>query len=451
MEHRCRGRHGVAAAVGVTRLALTDFRNYRAARLALDTGAGRADRAERRRQDQSARSRFVSGAGARAARRAGWPRSTGRPRDRRRSPPPRPAAGRSPRRSRRGAAQCGSAPAATRREAASAAWCASTASRRAARRRSASMLGVVWLTPQMDRLFLEGPAAGGGFSTGWCWRSIRRMPPGVGAYEQAMRERARLLRAGVARTGRPIRPGSPRSKRSWRRRASRSPPRGATRCDRLDRACAAAEGPFPRARLALVGAVEAWLDEMPALAAEDEFAAALGRAAARRCARRRRRDRARTAPISRSRMAPSGIAGRACSTGEQKALADRDRAGSCANCSVRRAASRRCCCSTRSRRISMRTGAPRSSRRWPSSKARSGSPAPMPRCSRRCAMRPVPVGSRRDRAQVSLIREGYTRHGKHPTRSALPPGPPRTDPNTGMPRQHRPPPMAAPDANGADG
>ena len=29
-------------------------------------------------------------------------------------------------------------------------------------------LGIVWLTPPMDRLFVDGPAAGGGFSIGWC-------------------------------------------------------------------------------------------------------------------------------------------------------------------------------------------------------------------------------------------------------------------------------------------
>ena len=35
---------------------------------------------------------------------------------------------------------------------------------------------------------------------------------------------------------------------------------------RLDRACAEAEGPFPRARLVLAGTVENWLEKMPALA-----------------------------------------------------------------------------------------------------------------------------------------------------------------------------------------
>ena len=44
---------------------------------------------------------------------------------------------------------------------------------------------------------------------------------------------------------------------------------------RLDQACAEAQGPFPRARLTLVGTVESWLEEMPAQAAEERFAAAL--------------------------------------------------------------------------------------------------------------------------------------------------------------------------------
>ena len=88
---------------------------------------------------------------------------------------------------------------------------------------------------------------------------------------------------------------------------------------RLDRACAEAEGPFPRARLALVGAVEAWLDEMPALAAEAEFAAALARA---------RRDDALAGgtAIGPHRcdlavaLVPGGLAAEHASTGEQKAL-----------------------------------------------------------------------------------------------------------------------------------
>src|SRR3546814_13837704 len=40
---------------------------------------------------------------------------------------------------------------------------------------------------------------------------------------------------------------------------------------RLQRACDEAEGPFPKAELALDGTVEAWLREGPALAAEDRL------------------------------------------------------------------------------------------------------------------------------------------------------------------------------------
>ena len=42
---------------------------------------------------------------------------------------------------------------------------------------------------------------------------------------------------------------------------------------RLDRVCAQAEGPFPRARLSLLGTVEGWLETIPALAAEAKLAA----------------------------------------------------------------------------------------------------------------------------------------------------------------------------------
>ena len=97
------------------------------------------------------------------------------------------------------------------------------------------------------------------------------MPAASPRYEQAMRERSRLLREGRRRT------------RAWLAAleevmAEQGVAVAAGRrdaVDRLDRACAEAEGAFPHARLALAGALETWLDEMPALAAEDRFKAAL--------------------------------------------------------------------------------------------------------------------------------------------------------------------------------
>src|SRR5439155_4289113 len=131
-------------------------------------------------------------------------------------------------------------------------------------------LGVTWLTPPMDRLFLDGPSGRRRFLD----RLVLGLDPEhgsrVAAYEQALRERSRLLRDGpvdlvwlaaleevMAEQGVAVAAG--------RREA----------VQRLDRACAEAEGPFPRARLVLAGTVEDWLATMPALAAEAQFASLL--------------------------------------------------------------------------------------------------------------------------------------------------------------------------------
>ena len=75
---------------------------------------------------------------------------------------------------------------------------ASTASHCAASRCWPSRFGVLWLTPQMDRLFVEGPEARRRFMD----RLVLGIDPAhaarVGRYEQAMRERSRLLREGRA-------------------------------------------------------------------------------------------------------------------------------------------------------------------------------------------------------------------------------------------------------------
>jgi len=175
-------------------------------------------------------------------------------------------------------------------------------------------LGVVWLTPQMDRLFVDGPAGRRRFLD----RLVLAIDPAhaarVGAYERALRERARLLRDGPADPG-------------WLSAleevmAAQGVAVTAARRDtaqRLDAACAEAEGPFPCARLALVGAVEAWLDARPALTAEADFATALAEA-------RRTDALSGGAVVGPHRsdlivtLSPSGVAAEFASTGEQKAL-----------------------------------------------------------------------------------------------------------------------------------
>lgn len=176
------------------------------------------------------------------------------------------------------------------------------------------LIGVTWLTPQMDRLFIEGPSARRRLLD----RLVLGLDPAhasrVAAYEHAMRERSRLLRDG---------PPDP----TWldaldETMAAHGVAVAAARRDaveRLDRACSEAEGPFPRAHLTLAGTVEAWLDELPALTAEEHFKAALKQSRAADALSGgaligpHRSDLAVT-------YAETGIPAESLSTGEQKAL-----------------------------------------------------------------------------------------------------------------------------------
>ncbi len=234
---------------------------------------------------------------------------------------------------------------------------------------------IVWLTPQMDRLFAEGGSGRRrfldrlvlGFDAGHATR--------LGSYEQAMRERARLLRDG---------PADP----AWLgaledTMASDGIAIAAARRElvaRLDAACAAAPGPFPRARLSLAGEVEGWLATRPALAAEEELR--------RRLAAGRRADAESGVTLVGPHRADlmvqhvgTGMEAAACSTGEQKALLIAMVLAHARLLQARRRARRRSCCSTRWRRISTRSGARRCSRRWRGSRRRPGLPAPIRRCS----------------------------------------------------------------------
>jgi DNA replication and repair protein RecF len=178
----------------------------------------------------------------------------------------------------------------------------------------ARLASFVWLTPQMDRLFTEGTSARRRFLD----RLVLGFDPehanALTAYERAMRERLRLLRDGPADA-------------SWlhaleETMAAQGVAIAAARRDcaaQIDRACAASAGPFPHARLAMIGEVESWLATMPALAAED--------ALRQRFAEQRRADAeagVTTFGPHRADLAVehvgNGMPAPQCSTGEQKAL-----------------------------------------------------------------------------------------------------------------------------------
>ncbi len=182
----------------------------------------------------------------------------------------------------------------------------------------AEVVSAVWLTPQMDRLFQDGPGGRRRFLDRLVFGFDPAHAGRLSAYEHALRERGRLLREQAE--GRP-------ADDVWLTGledtlAARGVSIAAARRDmveRLNDACALASGPFPRADLAAVGDLESWLAEGPALDAEERLREAL------RASRRDDAERGATRigphrSDLRVRHSGKNLDAAQCSTGEQKAL-----------------------------------------------------------------------------------------------------------------------------------
>lgn len=175
----------------------------------------------------------------------------------------------------------------------------------------------VWLTPEMDRLFSEGAADRRRFIDRLVFGFDAAHAASLTDYVRAMRERTRLLRDG--RGG--------RADPSWLgaledRMARAGVAVAAARLAfvaRMNIACKLGVGPFPAADLRMAGEIEALLETLPALEAEDRVRDRLAA------------NRARDAEAGRAifgvhrsdlicRHVAKNIAARQCSTGEQKAL-----------------------------------------------------------------------------------------------------------------------------------
>ena len=140
----------------------------------------------------------------------------------------------------------------------------------------ADYASAVWLTPQMDRIFLEGAGERRRFLD----RLVFGLDPAhaarTTAYDNALRQRSRLLREG------------PRDA-AWVRAleetmASAGVTIAAARrsfADRLNRSIGAIDSGFPRAHLQLSGGVDALLADMPGEAAEGRVCDALAASRAR--------------------------------------------------------------------------------------------------------------------------------------------------------------------------
>lgn len=178
----------------------------------------------------------------------------------------------------------------------------------------AERLWLVWLTPQMDRLFLDGPSARRRFLDRLVYAFDPAHAGRVTAYEQAMRERLRLLASG----------GDP----AWltaleSQMAERGVAIAVARRLLVAELAGILHAPrsssFPMVDLSVTGMVEEWLSANPALAVEDRIRHALA------AARRGDAD-AGTTSIGphrsdiRVRHSDKDIEAEYCSTGEQKAL-----------------------------------------------------------------------------------------------------------------------------------
>jgi len=178
----------------------------------------------------------------------------------------------------------------------------------------AGLLSITWLTPEMDRLFLDAGAARRRFLDRLVYGFVAGHAASVSAYQRALRERTRLLRDGagdalwlsaleadMAEAGVAVAAG--------RRQM----------IARLNQASRNDVGPFPRALVAIEGAIEEWLEELPALAAEERFRKHLHEG-------RRRDAEAGGAALGPHRSdfavrhAGHDRPAASCSTGEQKAL-----------------------------------------------------------------------------------------------------------------------------------
>ena len=256
----------------------------------------------------------------------------------------------------------------------------------------AEVLNAVWLTPWMDRLFGDAPAARRRFIDRLVFGFDPAHAGRVGAFENAQRQRAHLLRRDRAQ-------GSA-ADADWLAAledtmAAQGVAVAAARRDlaaRLGEIGCRPPGPFPGVAVEMTGPLEDWLAQGPALAAEDRMRDGLA------AARRHDAERGGTA-VGRTR-ATFG-----CATWTRDWRPSGARRASRRRCSspsswptpgCRRATARRgpCCCSTRWRPTSTTAiAAPCSRRSWTWGR-RPGSPGPTPGYSRRSARRPSSSASR---------------------------------------------------------
>jgi DNA replication and repair protein RecF len=178
----------------------------------------------------------------------------------------------------------------------------------------AEVVSALWLTPSMDRLFLDGASARRRFFDRLVFGFDPSHATRLGVYERSLRERARLLRD---RQGDAVWLSALEARMAENGVAVAAARRTTLR--RLAPLVSAGVGPFPGAAMSFNGGVEAMLDRMPALDAEAELSDTLA-------ASRDHDARAGGARVGAHRCdlavthGASGVPAAQCSSGEQKML-----------------------------------------------------------------------------------------------------------------------------------
>jgi DNA replication and repair protein RecF len=180
---------------------------------------------------------------------------------------------------------------------------------------------MVWLTPAMDRLFLEGAGNRRRFLDRLVYGHDSGHAGALSAYEHAMRERSRLLRSG-------------RFDRAWLDGLEETMARKGIAVaagrrflvERLQLADSFArygdgmvDTVFPRADIDLSGSIETWLVDRPALEVEERFRTLLRESRSLDSVAGGAADGIHRSDLLVSHRS-KGVGAAQCSTGEQKAL-----------------------------------------------------------------------------------------------------------------------------------
>ena len=180
-------------------------------------------------------------------------------------------------------------------------------------------LTALWLTPDMQRLFVEGTSGRRRFLDRLVFSYDPAHAGRLQGYERAMRDRSRVL-GDALKAGRSPDPAWLTALEATM--VEKGMAIAAGRADlvrRLNPACAMGVGPFPAAGVMVSGVVDAWLTGRSALEAEDEFARALTQSRSKDCHIRSASVGVHHSDFEVTHL-PKSVPASQCSTGEQKAL-----------------------------------------------------------------------------------------------------------------------------------